>query len=120
MFFKKINYEAVIYTKANINMEFKEFTSLVNRHFDNLGMIPHYLIRSSDKIDINLSHKIIEYFHNDYPTLILVLLFMKKDFLLFENLNLKIFQFPYNIFNNHNFHKKNNIFIARSIFLQDY
>lgn len=120
-FLKKINYKATIYSKTDINLEFKELTSLISRHFDNLGMVPHYfLLRSNDKIDINLFHKIIEYFHNNYPNIKLgASIYEKEDFLLFKNLMFKIFQFPYNIFNNQIFNKKkNDIFIARSIFLQ--
>jgi len=120
-FLKKINFNAKIFTKLDIKTNLDNLISSINKHIDNLGIVPNYfLLRSSKKINKDLVYKIFNYFSSNYPNIkVGASIYEKKDFLFFKSLNFNIFQFPYNIFNNEYYRKtKNDLFIARSIFLQ--
>lgn len=120
-FLKNINFNAKIFTKLDIKANLENLISSINKHIDNLGMVPNYfLIRSNKTINKDLVYKIFHYLLSNYPNMkVGASIYEKKEFIFFKSLNFEIFQFPFNIFNNEYYQKtKNDLFIARSIFLQ--
>lgn len=111
--------EPIIYTKFNLNDYSQDTIDKIEKHIENLGVIPKYFLFRELKKKINFD-KIVNFINRNYKNSSLgVSIYEKDDLRFFEDFKLDIIQQPYNLLNPLIIKKnKNEKIIARSIFLQ--
>lgn len=117
--FKYIDSKPIIYTKFNLNDFGQNIIDKIEKHVENLGVIPKYFLFREFKKKIRFE-KVVDFISNNYKNSLLgVSIYDKNDLRFFNNFDIDIIQHPYNLFNPITIKKKNKErFVARSIFLQ--
>lgn len=117
--FKHINSEPIIYTKFNLNDFGQNIIDKIEKHVENLGIIPKYFLFRELKKKTRFE-KVVDFISNNYKNSLLgVSIYDKNDLRFFNNFDIDIIQHPYNLLNPITIKKKKKEkFIARSIFLQ--